>query len=102
MIYGGSSSTIRKDMPDAFGLARSTDLIHWEKYPYNPIFNIGATESWDSGAIWFGTVFEENGYLYLLYEGGRLIDIQNHSPAITQVGLARIACADFDRSIAGW
>jgi predicted GH43/DUF377 family glycosyl hydrolase len=102
MIYGASQSSERKDMPQDFGLARSGDLIHWEKYPYNPIFQIGSPGAWDDGAIWFGTVFEWNDHLYLLYEGGRLVDIVDKTPALTQVGLAGLACADFDRALLEW
>jgi sucrose-6-phosphate hydrolase SacC (GH32 family) len=101
-LYGGSQSENRKDMPDAFGLARSTDLIHWEKYPQNPVFHLGSEGQWDDGAIWFGTVFEWENHLYLLYEGGRLSDIVNHSPALTQVGLAAISCDDFDQQVNEW
>ena len=102
MNYGGSQSPDRKDMPEAFGLARSDDLIHWEKYPHNPIFDKGMTGSWDDGAIWFGTVFEWNNHLYLFYEGERLIDMVDHTPALTRVGLAKISCTDFDLALAGW
>ncbi len=102
LLYAGSRSSHRKDMPEAFGLARSKDLIHWEKYPQNPVFSIGRPGHWDDGAIWFGTVFEWNNQLNLIYEGGRLADIENHTPAITQVGLARISCIDFDQAAAKW
>lgn len=101
MIYAGGQTSDRKDMPAAFGLARSMDLIHWEKYPHNPVFTTGVPGSWDDGALWFGTVFMWDDQLYLLYEGGRLIDIENQIPALTQVGLARLSCTDFDRAQAG-
>jgi predicted GH43/DUF377 family glycosyl hydrolase len=102
MLYGASQLPDRQDMPEAFGLARSRDLTHWDKYPYNPIFQIGSSGAWDDGAIWFGTVFEWNDSLYLIYEGGQLADIIGQTPALTQVGLARLPCADFDRALAEW
>lgn len=88
MIYAGTSHPERKDLPDHFGLARSTNLLKWEKYLHNPVFSCGKTGTWDDGAIWFGTVFELNGILYMLYEGGRLQDLSGSSPGLTQVGLA--------------
>jgi hypothetical protein len=71
------------------------DLIHWEKYPRNPVFACGKTGQWDDGAIWFGTVFEFDDVLYLLYEGGRRQDVALPSPCLTQVGLASISVDSF-------
>jgi hypothetical protein len=102
MIYAGGCSPDRQDLPMAFGLARSQDLIRWEKYPDNPVFGTGRAGQWDDGAIWFGTVFEWKENLYLLYEGGRLTDITQRAPGLTQLGLARLACTDFDRALADW
>jgi hypothetical protein len=102
MIYAASRSAEREDLPEAFGLARSSDLVHWEKYPQNPVFSIEKGALWDSGAIWFGTVFEWRDWLILLYEGGRMTDIAGHSPALTQVGLAKLACRDFDQAMNEW
>ncbi len=102
MIYAGGCSSDRKDQPVAFGLARSKNLIEWEKYPLNPVFEKGPGGQWDDGAIWFGTVYEWNGNLYLLYEGGRSVDLSNRSPGVTQVGLAKLPCADFDRALGRW
>jgi predicted GH43/DUF377 family glycosyl hydrolase len=102
MLYSGSSSPERKDIPQAFGLARSTDLLKWEKFPGNPVFHTGEEGNWDDGALWFGTVFEWRGWLYLIYEGGRMDDILDQSPALTQVGLAKLSLGDFDRAVSLW
>ncbi len=102
MMYAGGSSQDRKDQPAAFGLARSADLINWERYPFNPVFKVGEAGQWDDGAIWFGTVFEWDHQLYLFYEAGRLHDLAKDSPGLTQIGLARVSCADFDRAISEW
>jgi hypothetical protein len=102
MVYAGSPSPDRKDLPIGFGLARSADLVLWEKYPGNPVFEIGEPGAWDDGAVWFGTVFEFRGYLYLLYEAGRLDGPAWQSSLYTQVGLAKIETQIFDRIVSKW
>ncbi len=57
------------DYPPAFGLAKSNDLMNWERYPGNPIYTRGEPGSWDEGAIWFGTVYKHFGKYYMWYEG---------------------------------
>jgi hypothetical protein len=103
MLYAGAADPAQKDVPHAFGLARSTDLTHWERYPGNPVFHRGEAGSWDDGAIWFGTVFSWGDFLYLLYEGGTREAIrQGNGPALTQVGLAAVSHESFDRRMAAW
>jgi predicted GH43/DUF377 family glycosyl hydrolase len=67
MTYGGCNKYF--DYPIGFGLARSKDLIHWERYPNNPVFTRGEAGSWDEGALWFATVFKKESRYYLWYEG---------------------------------
>ncbi|MCL5995161.1 MAG: hypothetical protein M1546_03795 [Chloroflexi bacterium] len=67
MLYGGSAYPA--DEPDYFGLARSRDLIHWERHPGNPVFGAGAKGSRDGGAIWFPALWETERAFVLLYEG---------------------------------
>ena len=69
MIYAGSANVC--DVPDHFGLARSTDLINWEHHPGNPIFGIGDKDQPDGGAIWFPALLEEDDFFAMLYEGTR-------------------------------
>jgi hypothetical protein len=102
LLYAASQHPDRYDMPDGFGLARSEDLIRWEKYPHNPVFRLGEPGQWDDGAIWFGTVFPYRDELYLIYEGGRLENILAKVPALTQVGLAKISGNDFDLAVLDW
>lgn len=102
LIYSGLNRSDQKDIPRAFGLARSVDLIHWEKYPHNPVFSCAEQGAWDDGAIWFGTPFQIHDTLYLLYEGGRLENILDHSPALTQVGLAALPVQDFLVGMLSW
>jgi predicted GH43/DUF377 family glycosyl hydrolase len=67
MIYCGSDRN--KDYPWNAGLATSRDLVHWDKYPGNPIFSRGEAGAWDEGAIWFTTVEKIGDRYYLWYEG---------------------------------
>lgn len=69
LLYGGSSELV--DQPDAFGLARSRDLIRWERHPGNPVFRCGPAGAEDGGAIWFPALMETDNEFVLLYEGSR-------------------------------
>lgn len=69
LLYGGSAYLA--DEPDYFGLARSRDLIHWERHPGNPIFGAGARGEPDGGAIWFPAFIDAGNYFAILYEGSR-------------------------------
>ena len=69
MICAGSANVC--DVPDHFGLARSTDLVNWEQHPGNPIFGIGDKDQPDGGAIWFPALLEEDDFFAMLYEGAR-------------------------------
>jgi len=69
LIYAGSADTC--DVPDHFGLARSTDLVDWERHPGNPIFGVGPKGAPDGGAIWFPALLEEDGFFAMLYERTR-------------------------------
>jgi len=57
------------DYPESVGLARSKDLIHWERYPHNPIFERGQAGTWDEGALWFPTMRKMKGKYVMWYEG---------------------------------
>ena len=102
MLYAGSGAPSQKDKPQAFGLARSYDLLTWERYSHNPVFCTGAQGEWDDGAIWFGTVFAWDSKLYLMYEGGAKADVDRPGLALTQVGIAAVDLATFDRRMADW
>ncbi len=67
MTYGGSSEKV--DEPAYFGLARSRDLVHWERHPGNPIFGAGMRGAADGECIWFPAIFETSDGFVLLYEG---------------------------------
>ncbi len=67
MFYGGCNHYF--DYPISIGLARSQDLLHWERYPKNPILSRGYPGSWDEGALWFATVHKFGDKYYLWYEG---------------------------------
>jgi hypothetical protein len=101
MLYAASGDPTRRDKPVRFGLARSSDLVQWERYPHNPVFHTGDPGTWDDGAIWFGTVFEWDERLYLMYEGGSA-DALTDTLAQTQVGLAVLDGEAFDQAVASW
>ncbi len=66
-VYGGSP--VYDDYPEGFGIARSTDLINWERYPGNPILLRGACGTWEEAAVWSGDVININGEHFMYYEG---------------------------------
>jgi predicted GH43/DUF377 family glycosyl hydrolase len=69
LLYGASGYLV--DQPEYFGLARSRDLIDWERHPGNPIFGCGPKGAEDGGAIWFPALIETDDSFVLLYEGSR-------------------------------
>lgn len=92
LLYGGSSSLI--DQPDAFGLARSQDLIHWERHPGNPVFGCGPKGTEDGGAIWFPALIEMEEAFVLLYEGSRGNYQGDLSSQICMASIPRIHSAE--------
>ena len=53
MVYAGSN--VHEDTPWCFGVAASRDLVHWTRYPGNPVFERGNEGEWDDCGIWYGT-----------------------------------------------
>ena len=85
MVYAGCKDSV--DEPRYFGLATSSDLVHWSKFSGNPIFGVGPKGAWDGGCIWFGTTEKIGGKYYLWYEGSR----GHYSTEVTsQVGMATL------------
>jgi len=66
-IYGASST--HDDYNEGLGLARSTDLVNWTKYPKNPILLRGPAGSGDEAAVWSGSLIKAKNTYYLYYEG---------------------------------
>jgi len=67
MVYAGSN--VHEDTPWYFGVAASRDLIHWTRYPGNPVFERGAEGQWDDCGIWYGTTVKVGDTYYMWYEG---------------------------------
>lgn len=67
MVYAGSDR--HEDTPWHFGVAASRDLLHWTRYPGNPIFERGAEGEWDDCGIWYPTTMKVDGVYYMWYEG---------------------------------
>ena len=96
MVYAGDDQ--HADYFKYFGLARSKDLVSWEKCPQNPIFSRGEAGAWDEGGIWFGTCINHNGVYYLWYEGyggGRDRDTAFDEGGRSQIGLATLSGVRF-------
>jgi len=98
LVYGG---TPQRDYPDHFGLARSRDLIHWQKHP-DPVFQRGEPGQWDDGGIWVGDLARVGDTYYLWYEGRSAGIDRNREYApggFSQIGLATLGADDFTRLI---
>jgi predicted GH43/DUF377 family glycosyl hydrolase len=67
MFYAACKTFL--DYPESIGMARSTDLISWERYPDNPVFTRGEIGQWDEGAIWYPTIYNFKGRYLMFYEG---------------------------------
>jgi len=77
MLYDGSK---KGNWLEEIGLADSSDLIHWKRYPKNPIFKVGSNW-WEKRHVSRCSVFQENGYYYLFYAG--------HDGERERIGVAR-------------
>jgi predicted GH43/DUF377 family glycosyl hydrolase len=80
MLYGASAD--RVDEPEFFGLARSRNLVRWERHPGNPIFSAGAHATADGGAIWYPACYDAGSWFVLLYQGSRGRAAWDLSPGI--------------------
>jgi predicted GH43/DUF377 family glycosyl hydrolase len=67
MLYGGSAGDV--DEPEFFGLARSRDMVHWERHPGNPVFGAGIHGGPDGGTIRTPALFEIDTWFIMIYEG---------------------------------
>lgn len=67
LLYGGCGETW--DYPAGIGVARSTDLRHWQRHPDNPVIRRGQPGAWDDGAIWVTELVKRGGTWYAWYEG---------------------------------
>jgi predicted GH43/DUF377 family glycosyl hydrolase len=67
MAYGACQKHL--DYPENFGIARSQDLINWERSLSGPIFSRGNSGDWDEAAIWYPTIHKINETYFMWYEG---------------------------------
>jgi predicted GH43/DUF377 family glycosyl hydrolase len=114
MAYGGCNKF--RDYPIAIGLARSRNLLNWERYPHNPILERGVLGDWDEGAVWFATVHKIGNQYFLWYEGtgtGLLQTNQGNIEKSLQCreedyggygenSFSQIGMATFEGSLVGW
>ena len=88
MLYTAFNSGMTGGKPgDRGGLATSKDMVHWTKYPGNPVFapneQLGA---WDDLHVRPKTVVRLKDWYYMFYEGAHY-DNRDRWP--DQVGMAR-------------
>lgn len=101
MLY--QCSTRNFDYPERFHCAYSTDLVNWTKVTNTrPLLTRGTAGTFDQGAIWTGSVIEDNDSLYIYYEGwgsfkndGNTRDQVYYSGGNSRVGIASCRVADF-------
>lgn len=67
LSYGACQKFL--DYPESFGIAKSKDLLNWERSKSNPIFVRGAAGTWDEAAIWYPTIHKINEKFFMWYEG---------------------------------
>lgn len=89
MLYTGYNSKIASGKPgDRGGLATSNDMVHWTKYPGNPVFVPAQAGSWDDAHVRPKTFAKLKDWYYMFYEGAHFS--QGGWPEWPdQVGLAR-------------
>lgn len=68
--------------PDAIGYASSSDGLHWNRHPDNPIFKADPSHAWEQHKVTACQVVSFDGWFYMFYIGFRDV---NHA----QIGLAR-------------
>jgi predicted GH43/DUF377 family glycosyl hydrolase len=64
MWFGGSDGTTAK-----IGYATSPDGIIWNKYPGNPVLDLGSSGSWDDADVSFPNVVYDGGSYHMWYTG---------------------------------
>lgn len=65
MYYFGSGVNSREQI----GLATSSDGIHWEKYPHNPVLQPSASGAWDDVLVYHPEVYFDGETFYMWYAG---------------------------------
>lgn len=91
------------DYPERFHCAYSVDLINWTKVTNTkPLLTRGKAGEFDQGAVWTGSVIENNGSLYIYYEGWGsfsndilIRDNAYYAGGNSRVGIAECSVKDF-------
>jgi len=76
------NSDDRHDAHVSIGHAVSKDLLHWNELP--TVLVPGIENTWDSKALWTGSVIEKDGMYFLFYTGRSVEDPLNEQ----KIGLA--------------
>lgn len=101
MLYQCSVNNF--DYPERFHCAYSVNLINWTKVDNTkPLLTRGTAGEFDQGAIWTGSVIENNGCLYIYYEGWGsfsndilIRDKAYYAGGNSRVGIAECSVKDF-------
>lgn len=85
MLYAGDNRQI--DDPTGIGIAESSDLLHWQKRPGNPVFAPGPSGGFDNVSVASTVPFRLNGRWHIAYAGG---DQMVADGLRSQVGIATL------------
>lgn len=84
MWYSGMSPEWKASV----GLATSTDGVHWQKHPANPILTPGPEDSWDDYWAAVPTVVRFRSGLWLFYSGVNAADLADQRADFPAIGFA--------------
>ncbi len=68
-FFEGQDKPFAEGGHEQVGLATSTDGVHWQKSPRNPILGVGRPGAWDSLVAKLPSVIRHGEKLYLFYSG---------------------------------
>ena len=77
LMYYGALTSSASPHHWRIGVANSSDGINWEKYPLNPVIDLGAPGSWDDESIHSCSVVYNEGLYQMWYSGSPSGGIDN-------------------------
>ncbi len=61
---------------DQDGAARSKDLVHWARFPFNPIIPIGTNGAYDSAVTEWPAALVDKDVLHVFYMCGPMLNMR--------------------------